>query len=359
MLGSLLGQEALYLLILTTVGIGPASLLVKTDRPGVPLELAPAFGMALCVGVLETVNFVVPLRHGLWFAVLRMAVASIALAVRRSRDALSALRPTAGHVVGLAAVAVIALGVLNHPLVRAGAPGPVAYGIFDATVYLSNIDADKRYTNDKPFGASRLEDSMTAKRDEEAYGELWDLSARSAWGSKWQHQASMTVPAVVSGATGMPGWTLLTPFMVVCLLTAAFGAYSLAVSVARAGPGAATMAGGLVPGSALLQMPQKPLTFWIAAESPAPAYLRLRLVGPPGMRLAGLPQIKQRQAKDGTLSACVRVPGRGARRIAQLSVTPTPPGLGPPPDQYDNAPVPARTVRLAAVRAEQSDCKRL
>ncbi|MEJ7894464.1 MAG: hypothetical protein WKF94_17675 [Solirubrobacteraceae bacterium] len=775
MLGSLLGQEALYLLILTTVGIGPASLLVKTDRPGVPLALAPAFGMALCVGVLETVNFVVPLRHGLWFAVLPMAVASIALAVRRVRCARSALRPTGGHLLGLAAVAVVALGVLNYPLVRAGAPGPVAYGIFDATVYVSNIDAAKRYTNDEPFVASRLEDSMTTRRDDEAYGEIWDLSARSAWGSKWQHQASMTVPAVVSGASGMRGWTLLTPFMVVCLLTAAFGAYSLTVSVARAGPGAATMAGALVPGSALLQifldgsvgqmastallplglatsvllvsrptttnavlagiafggiqavypellaisvvalggsmalaglgswrrrgfgrpalrdelrgrggvlvlaagvavvvglrstpwtllypkianlgdfvenlvdynvsprylpgwllqtrefysfafsspagltqtllgavlplllgvlllaclryrrawlvvvaivvavvqavatnarldcsycvqrsllsistmlpvllacglsallaarrprvrecgvalaalavgaavltttqvleraarglqatapglealadrvaelpgatialegfqsrpfaawlelpttyialreatdkrlsivptyvewgglnyfgtrseehpaydprygwvvsrlggiehgrrevfrngpvsvqqrsrpfdvlvaagvatddeeidsggtawvqapgnqlgLPQKPLTFWIAAESPAPAYLRLRLVGPPGMRLAGLPQIEQRQAKDGTLSACVRAPGRGARRIAELSVTPTPPGLGPPPDKFDNALVPARTVRLAAVRADLNDCERL
>jgi len=108
-----------------------------------------------------------------------------------------------------------------------------------------------------------------------------------------------------------------------------------------------------------LGLPQRPLTFWIAAESTAPSYLRLQLVGPPGLRLAGLPGIRQRQATDGTLKACVLVPGSGARRIAELSVTPTPPGLGPPPDEYDNAPVPARTVRLAAVRAEQGACKRL
>jgi len=253
MLLSLLSKEVLFLLVLTAVGVGPASLLRKADRPGVPFALAPAFGLALCVGILETVNFFLPLRHGLWFAVLPMAVASTVLAARRSRGALSALRPTAGHVVGLAAVAVIALGVLNYPLVRAGAPGPVAYGIFDATAYFAHIDADQRYTNDEPF-VNTVDDPASREYDDDAYGEVWDLSARSAWANKWQHQASMTVPAVVSGATGMPGWTLLAPFMVVCLLIAAFGAYSLTVSIAQAGPGAATMAGALVPGSALLQI---------------------------------------------------------------------------------------------------------
>ncbi len=253
MLLSLVGSEALYMLILTAVGIGPASLLAKADRPGVPLALAPGFGLALCVGILTTVNFVVPLRHGLWFVVLPVAVASIALAVRRARSARSALRPTVGHVVGLAAVGVVALGVLNYPLVRADAPGAVAYGIFDATVYLSNIEADKRYTNAKPF-VETVDDSASPEYDDVAYGETWDISARQAWASKWQHQASMTVPAVLSGATGLRGWTLLTPFMVVCVLIAAFGAYSLTVSIARAGPGAATMAGALVPGSALLQI---------------------------------------------------------------------------------------------------------
>lgn len=117
-------------------------------------------------------------------------------------------------------------------------------------------------------------------------------------------------------------------------------------------------------GSAWVQPPgnqlgleQGPLTFWVAAQTRQRAWLRIELEGgPPEMRIEAAGAMRQGRGPAGRLTACVPVPGTGARRVATATVTPSLPPLGPPAGPLEVNPQPARSVRLAAVRAV-ADCR--
>jgi hypothetical protein len=112
------------------------------------------------------------------------------------------------------------------------------------------------------------------------------------------------------------------------------------------------------PGTQLGRV-QQPLVFWVSSESRKRAYLRVRLVGPAGMKAvdaAGLGKLHQRKHHDGTLDVCARLKDPGATRRAVFNVHPEPPLLGPPLRTYENAPQPAMTTRLVRVAATEKPC---
>ena len=101
-----------------------------------------------------------------------------------------------------------------------------------------------------------------------------------------------------------------------------------------------------------LGLEQGPLTFWVAGQTRRRAWLRIDLEGgPPEMRVKAAGAVRQRRDAAGRTTACIPVPGTGAGRVATATVTPPPPPLGPPAGPLEVNPQPARSVRLAAVRA--------
>jgi hypothetical protein len=104
---------------------------------------------------------------------------------------------------------------------------------------------------------------------------------------------------------------------------------------------------------------QQPLVFWVSAESPKRAFLRVRIAGPAGLKVvdaAGLGKVRTRRNKSGTIDVCARLKDMGATRRAVFNVNPEPPLLGPPLRRYENAPQPAMTTRIVRVAATEKPC---
>jgi hypothetical protein len=101
---------------------------------------------------------------------------------------------------------------------------------------------------------------------------------------------------------------------------------------------------------------QGPLTFWVSALSRRPAYLRVALRGPRGLRLRAPGPVVQRQGRDGVLRACLPVPGAEPRRVVSAEVVPAPPGPGPG-GGYEQAPRIARTTQIVGYAATAAPCR--
>ena len=128
MLIELLTKELTMLALPALVGSGFARALRGRLSPASQLALAPVFGFAAAIALLTTLNFFVPMRHALWFALLPAAIASIVWAVRAGGPP---TRRWLSYGRDLAQVAVVLVGVLvilNAPLERRDSPGPIAWG---------------------------------------------------------------------------------------------------------------------------------------------------------------------------------------------------------------------------------------
>jgi hypothetical protein len=102
---------------------------------------------------------------------------------------------------------------------------------------------------------------------------------------------------------------------------------------------------------------QGPPTFWVSAESPRRAYLRLRVeTSLPVKAAESVRGAVTRPALNG-VEICAPVPGRGARRILELPVTPNPSPLTFPTDPHDNAPYVDKSIRVAGVSATAEPCR--
>jgi hypothetical protein len=105
---------------------------------------------------------------------------------------------------------------------------------------------------------------------------------------------------------------------------------------------------------------QKPLAFWVAADTDAPAYLRFRLKGPIGVfakATSGVTNTLATGSDEGRLDFCGRMTSNAATRRAVFTVTPETPPFGPPLRRYENAPVPAKTINIDSLSATAKPCK--
>lgn len=117
-----------------------------------------------------------------------------------------------------------------------------------------------------------------------------------------------------------------------------------------------TGAAWVQPEGSQLGRTQGPLTFWVSAETDQPAWIRIVLEGgSPDTRLEASGRIvPQSRDPSGRLVACLPVPGNASLRVATASLVPAPPPLSAPRRKFEAAPIPAKTVRLASVRATTS-----
>jgi hypothetical protein len=221
----LLVKELTMLALLVAVGAGFARELRGRLDAGSQLALAPVFGFAASIALLTTVNFFVPLRYALWFALLPLAIASIGFAVWRG--GIPDWRQHKRALVQLAVVLIGVLAILNAPLQRRDSAGPIAWGIYDAPGYVDCIAAFEAHTNSDPLLGVPPADWPSPVHDAEAWKPSWNLGARYCWAYKFQHQGGMTLPAAVSGGTGWWAWEMLSPYMALCVLLAALGSFAL------------------------------------------------------------------------------------------------------------------------------------
>lgn len=296
MLKTLFLKEIVLLVALTGVGAGLAAHLRSDKLPGVcRLAIAPALGLAVSAPVLMSLNFFVPLRHALWFAVLPAAAVSLAVALRalRMEGGPRVTLPPPRQLAQLAVIGAALFFALNHTIDVRNSHGPIGYGIFDGPGYITYIQGYTDFTNEKPLAEPAPNDDVQRPAGI-GWGDAWDISLRYGWALKFQHTAAQTVPAVVGGAAGWPPWQMLTPFMVVLLMIGALGVYALTVTfggrraewpgvlaaLAFAGPvtfqvfidGSAGLLSGLallpaifVVGLRALEVPRKTLTVLLGA----------------------------------------------------------------------------------------------
>ena len=63
--------------------------------------------------------------------------------------------------------------------------------------------------------------------DPDAWRPAWNLSARYCWGIKFQHNGGETLPAAFADPFGWQPWTLVSPYMALCIVLAALSSLAL------------------------------------------------------------------------------------------------------------------------------------
>jgi hypothetical protein len=266
----LFGWELLMLLTLACVGAGPVALLRGNEGVGSRLAIAPGAGAALTIGLLTAVNFFVPLDGALWWAILPLALASLAMAfvlLRRRGELPRSLVPS-WHLIAVGVVVFVVLGIANVPLHNRDSYGVMGWGVFDAPGYVSCTEGFTHHTNDVPVFGSGVQHSVDKGFESRDWGPDWNIADRFCWHLKWQHTGAETIPAAFSSSLGWQPWQALSPFMAVLIAIAALGGFALAAGLsgsllAAAAAGLATGgpalfqiymdgAGGLLGGTALL-----------------------------------------------------------------------------------------------------------
>jgi hypothetical protein len=251
-LKELLIKELVMLALLTGVGAGFARALRGKLDGGTQLALAPVFGFAASISLLTTLNFFVPLRNAMWFALLPAALASIGFALWRGGMRIEWRR----HLRALAQLAVVLVGVLavlNAPLERRDSPGPIAWGIYDAPGYVDCIAGFSEHTNRKPL-LGTAEQALSARYHPDAWKPAWNLGARYCWGIKFIHTGGETLPAAISSPFDWAPWELLSPYMALCVLLAALGAFALFRILTRSSSWLAIAPGLAMGGAPLFQL---------------------------------------------------------------------------------------------------------
>jgi len=248
----LLVKELTMLALLAAVGAGFARALRGRLDGASQLALAPVFGFAVSISLLTTLNFFVPLRNALWFALLPAAVASLAFAIWRWG---APLRPRAHwrELAQLGAVLVGVLVVVNAPLVRRDSPGPIDWGIYDAPYYVDCVAGFENNLNRNPVLQAPTE-LASHSHDQEAWKPVWDLGARGCWGTKYFHTAAETLPAAIVNPTGWAPWEMSSPFMALCIVLIAFGAFALFRVLTRSQSWLSIAPGLAMAGAALFQL---------------------------------------------------------------------------------------------------------
>ncbi|MCW2982598.1 MAG: hypothetical protein JWR63_168 [Conexibacter sp.] len=269
----LLARELVMLAILGAFGAGAMALVPREDLRGGRLALAPSAGLAIGAGVLLTINLVLPLRHAWLFAVVPAAFISYKL-VQRAR----LRRPAARELAGIAIVLAVALGSGSYALVKRDSPGPVGYGIFDAGGYVTFVQGYERYTSHDPLLKVNLEGNAASSGVRPLdWGQPWDLSERYGWAYRWQHTASLTVPATAAGFGGWAPWTMIGAFVAVLLATGALGVYGLA-GLLGAGPLARTLGGVAYAGPLVITAGMNGSVGLLAGLAALPAVLTAAIV---------------------------------------------------------------------------------
>jgi hypothetical protein len=243
------------LLTLACVGAGPVALLRRSDGVGSRLAVAPGVGAALAIGVLTAVNFFTPLDGALWWALLPLAITSLAMAfvLLRRRGELPRSFVPSWHLIAVGVVVFVVLGIANVPLHNRDSYGVMGWGVFDAPGYVSCIEGFTHHTNDVPVFGSGVKHSVDPGFETTDWGPDWNIADRFCWHLKWQHTGAETIPAAFSSSLGWQPWESLTPFMAVLLAIAALGGFALALGLSGSllAAGAAGLATG---GPALFQI---------------------------------------------------------------------------------------------------------
>jgi hypothetical protein len=103
---------------------------------------------------------------------------------------------------------------------------------------------------------------------------------------------------------------------------------------------------------------QQPFTLRVAASSPATAYVRFELHGPPNVSVARLPGMVRTRRSGGVLDVCVPAAGPAKTRQLQFAVGPDTGYLSFPSQQYVLGPSPAKSIQLFKVGATPEPCRR-
>lgn len=215
----LLLREVAMLGVLSAVGSGISLLLPGDGRVGSRIALVPALGLATCGAVMTTAGWFLPARDAAWVVLLPLAVVSVVVAAwgytrRRPRPRLE--RRAA---LQLGVIAVVVLTALSWPLVARDSVGPIAFQVYDANGYVSEMQAYKDNT------ISKLADIVGGR---EASGNGRDLSVLYGAAVDQVHQqvGYSETSAAVNEFFGWRASTSQNGFMSILLVIGAFAAFA-------------------------------------------------------------------------------------------------------------------------------------
>ena len=221
----LLIREVAMLGVLGAVGSGVAAFLPADGRVGSRIALAPGLGLALASAVLTTAGWFIPMNAAAWAVLLPLALVSIGIAVWRGRR-VGGVRPSGRVLLSMLVVAAIALTALNWPLIGRDSLGPVAYQVYDAEGYVSEMQAYKDHT---------IHDLSSIPRTIAASDGGRDLSVIYGSHVDQVHQ-QVGYSEVSAAAIELFGWepsTSQSAFISILIVIGAFGALAAVMALTR------------------------------------------------------------------------------------------------------------------------------
>jgi hypothetical protein len=274
-------REGVFLLVLFLLGSGPASFLSRRIDPVARLALAPALGM--CVGTAVTLTLVQwePVRSTYW-VLYPCAAVSLAIAVwrlvRRRFELRLPLREAAQLVLIALAVLVPASSTLHHY----HTVGPVAWNVYDAAGYVSEIDGQQTQS----ISEARRHAQPPWHNSPQAYYDVYALG--------YQNLDVSALEGSVSDIMSLGSTDTQSPFLIALLLVGGLGAFAAFRYATGSRSWAAVIAGGAFGGPFFLQL-------W--ADSSEAAICGLALVLP--FAVAGWEVLREGRVADCVLLGLV------------------------------------------------------
>ncbi|MGI8714424.1 MAG: hypothetical protein ACR2NR_14870 [Solirubrobacteraceae bacterium] len=225
-------RELLFLVLLTLLGLAPATWLPARFGRGVRVALAPAFGLAVGVCLTVTTEYAFAARETDWLVVVvALASGGVGLAGLGLRPL-----PSARTVLQLALVVLVVIASFDYPLAARHSVGPIGgYQIADTSGYVSEIASEQRYS---------------IHQMDRIHAPAADLAVLASSEYVQAHQQLDVSPleANVDSLLGLGPTDTQTAFLIAIILTGALGAFGVVRSVAGESTWAAPFAGCLFAG---------------------------------------------------------------------------------------------------------------
>ncbi len=233
-------REGVFLVVLFALGAGPASFLSARIDSVVRLALTPALGM--CVGASLTVTLVqwAPVDHTYWVLPLAAAL-SLAVAIWRVVRGRLAISLPKREVAQILVVLVAVLAPASTLLHQRNTVGPVAWNVYDAVGYVSEIDGQQTQPIDV---ATTLRPPW--RNSTNAY---WDVYASGV-----QNIDVSALEGSVNDLLGLGATDTQSPFLIAILLVGGLGAFAAVRHATESRSWAAVLAGALFGGAFFLQL---------------------------------------------------------------------------------------------------------
>ncbi len=240
-------REAALLAILLLLGSGPASLLPRRTDPAARIALAPLLGFCLGTCVTTTILQFAPVNSTYW-ALIVLAVVSVAVAVVRWRRCADHRLPRRRDLAALAVVIVAVVGPLDGVLTERHSTGPAAYYFTDGDNYVAVQDAARTVS---------LHAAVDAWHSHGASVRAFGNMTQFVWAFFAQFGSNLDATPLASNVNALLGLGAIDTydsFLTVLLLMGALGAFASVRHFARGPTLTATLAAVLFGGALFLEL---------------------------------------------------------------------------------------------------------